>query len=155
MGMTCFITAMWPAYALTCWPSDWLFSLVNLEASQGCSCRINSPIVALLGAAFHLQCHLMGTPIIPYGIRSVYKMLTYTPLLHPLIPTGSSTSKHSKHPKTSQLPLLYKRPPEAFGDALARLGLSEVMANEIITNGITNLNKLRCLTAYALDMLIK
>jgi hypothetical protein len=45
--------------------------------------------------------------------------------------------------------------PHAFRDALMRLGLFELAANELLDNGTTNLNKLRCLTADALDMLIK
>ncbi len=45
--------------------------------------------------------------------------------------------------------------PEAFRDGLIRLGLSELSANEFLNNGITSLNKLRCLTTDALDMLIK
>jgi len=53
------------------------------------------------------------------------------------------------------LPLPVAAPPEAFCDALVRMGLSELAANEFINNGITNLNKLRCLSAEGLDMLIK
>ncbi len=33
-------------------------------------------------------------------------------------------------------------PPEAFCDALIRLGLSDVAKNEFINNGLTNLSKL-------------
>lgn len=44
---------------------------------------------------------------------------------------------------------------QAFYLALIRLGLSPVAVQEFINNGITSLNKLRSLSAEALDMLIK
>jgi hypothetical protein len=48
-------------------------------------------------------------------------------------------------------------PPQAqvFYQALIRLGLSPVGAQEFINNGITSLNKLRTLSVEALDMFIK
>jgi hypothetical protein len=39
--------------------------------------------------------------------------------------------------------------------ALIRLGLTQVAANEFINNGITSINKLRVLTEDALDKLVK
>jgi len=44
---------------------------------------------------------------------------------------------------------------QAFHQALMRLGLSAVAAQEFVNNGTTTLSKLRTLSADALDMLIK
>jgi hypothetical protein len=44
---------------------------------------------------------------------------------------------------------------QAFYQALIRLGLSQVAAQEVLNNGITSLSKLRTLPAKALDMLLK
>ena len=45
--------------------------------------------------------------------------------------------------------------PEEMLQALMRLGLTQVAANEFINNGITTIHKLRVLTEDALDKLIK